>query len=170
MWAGFRQLQDTSIPLKSVFPANPSPVKLGTGCQRKWGRDTSFAVKIPDHPNQTQWPRHIFKRNRWVLVSIGVSDNRDKDVRTKPPGGVHLAQAMTTQSQGEARWGLKVPAALSRPAYIKADILIGCQSVQVLMATNGPSGKKKEDLVNLNQHQGGRRSEHTNSFVARALA
>lgn len=44
-----RRLNNANIALKSVFPAIPPPVKLGIGCQRKWGGDISFTVKILHH-------------------------------------------------------------------------------------------------------------------------
>lgn len=72
-----RELQNASIAFKFVFPANPWPVHMGIGCHRKWGRDISFAVKIPDHSKPNGWDA-FFKRNKWVSVSMKVSDVQEK--------------------------------------------------------------------------------------------
>lgn len=51
-------------------------------------------------PNQ--WVRDDFRKNRWVPASIGALDTQGRrGVSAKPPGEVHLVQAMRIHPRGK---------------------------------------------------------------------
>lgn len=91
----------------SVFLANPSPVKVGIGCQKKCSRDISLVVKIPDLLKPSSWEAFLRGTNGcWWARELQMFRRRcgsqNQDSWGSPSG---LGQ--DNPPHEEAEWGLR---------------------------------------------------------------
>lgn len=149
--AGFRrhpdtEIQNASVALKSVFPANQTLWKWELGVRENGAEIFHLQWKFQIIPN----PLAVIylQEEQMGACEHGSFRRSGEDVLPKFPWGVHLVQAKTTYPMSRLDEAWKMPAALKRWACGRGSVLTGNQSSQVLIVTSGsPLRKKKKEAA-----------------------
>lgn len=102
-----------------------------------------FTCSVNSRSSQTQWWDTFSRGTDGCLWACGLQTFRKKRCFSQTSWGSPSGPGQDNLPHEEARWGLKMPAALQRRDCGRAYILIGYWSIWVLMATNGSPLRKQ---------------------------